>query len=157
MYGKDQWRGREVEGRYSDIMTFFVRDLNHKDLALQEKMKGCHGLDISDVKDYPHYYFTIEYMKKSMRDDMYLSTIRWILDNSNCAVTIEASDDTITAITPDIFNRCHVIYRISDVYLEMLKDTDTLSIDAGWYRVHQVTKCNMMEMTPDSYKFDEEI
>jgi len=27
MYGKKQWRGREVEGRYSDIMTFFIRDL----------------------------------------------------------------------------------------------------------------------------------
>jgi hypothetical protein len=39
----------------------------------------------------------------------------------------------------------------------MLKDTDTLSIDAGWYRVHQVTKCNMMEISPDNYKFDEEI
>ena len=29
MYGKHQWKGREVEGRYSDMMTFFVRDLNH--------------------------------------------------------------------------------------------------------------------------------
>jgi len=140
MYGKQQWRGREVEGRYSDMMTYFVRDL-----------------DITNVKDYPHYYFTIEYMKKSMTDETYLSTIRWILDNSNCAVTIEASDNTITAIKPDLFNRCHVIYRISDVYLEMLKDTDTLSIDAGWYRVHQVTKCNMMEIKPDNYKFDEEV
>ena len=27
MYGKDQWRGREVEGRYADMMTYFVRDL----------------------------------------------------------------------------------------------------------------------------------
>jgi len=38
-----------------------------------------------------------------------------------------------------------------------LKDTDTLSIDADWYRVHQVTKLNMMEITPSSYKFDEEL
>ena len=44
-----------------------------------------------------------------------------------------------------------------DPYLEMLKATDTLSIDAGWYRVHQVTKCNMMEISPDNYKFDEEV
>jgi hypothetical protein len=28
MYGKKQWRGLEVEGRYSDIMTFFVRELD---------------------------------------------------------------------------------------------------------------------------------
>jgi hypothetical protein len=28
MYGKNQWRGREVEGRYSDMMTWFIRSLN---------------------------------------------------------------------------------------------------------------------------------
>ena len=72
-------------------------------------------------------------------------------------LTIEANEETLTAIKPDLFNRCHIIYRISDPYLEMLKSTDTLSIDAGWYRVHQVTKCNMMEISPDNYKFDEEV
>ena len=150
MYGKHQWKGREVEGRYSDLMTFFVRDLNHN-------MKSSYGLEVKNFNEYPHYYFTIEYMKESLKDDKYLETLRRILDESNSAVTIEASEETVTAIKPDLFNRCHVIYRISDVYLEMLKDTDTLSIDAGWYRVHQITKCNMMEITPDNYKFDEEV
>ena len=28
MYGKKVWRGKEVEGRYSDIMTYFVRELD---------------------------------------------------------------------------------------------------------------------------------
>jgi len=150
MYGKHQWKGREVEGRYSDLMTFFVRDLNHN-------MKSSYGLEVKNFNEYPHYYFTIEYMKESLKDDKYLETLRRILDESNSAVTIEASEETVTAIKPDLFNRCHVIYRIKDPYLEMLKDTDTLSIDAGWYRVHQVTKCNMMEISPDNYKFDEEI
>jgi len=53
-----------------------------------------------------------------------------------------------------IFNRVHVIYRIQDEFVAKLKKTDTLSIDAGWYRVHQITKCNMMEINPDDYKFD---
>ena len=53
-----------------------------------------------------------------------------------------------------VFNRAHIIYRITDPNLEKLKDTDTLSIDAGWYRVHQITKCNMMSINPDDYKFD---
>ena len=150
MYGKHQWKGREVEGRYSDLMTFFVRDLNHN-------MKSTYGLEVKSIISYPHYYFTIEFMKKSMKDEKYLETIRGILNESKSAVTIEANSETVTAIKPDLFNRCHVIYRINDVYLEMLKDTDTLSIDAGWYRVHQVTKCNMMEINPDNYKFDEEI
>ena len=150
MYGKNQWKGREVEGRYSDLMTFFVRELDFSN-------KNSYGLDIKNLSEYPHYYFTIEFMKKSLKEEHYLETLRWILDNSNSAVTIEANEETLTAIKPDLFNRCHIIYRISDPYLEMLKATDTLSIDAGWYRVHQVTKCNMMEISPDNYKFDEEI
>jgi len=56
MYGKDQWIGREVEGRYSDMMTFFVRDIGD-------------GIDVDDLSQYPHYYFTIEYMKKSLLDE----------------------------------------------------------------------------------------
>ena len=145
MYGKHQWKGREVEGRYSDMMTFFVRDLNHN-------MRSTYGLEVKNLNEYPHYYFTIEYMKKSMKDDKYLETLRWILDESNSVVTIEASNETVDTIKPDLFNRCHIIYRIADPYLEMLKATDTLSIDAGWYRVH-----HMMEISPDNYKFDEEV
>ena len=150
MYGKNQWKGREVEGRYSDLMTFFVRELDFSN-------KNSYGLDIKNLNEYPHYYFTIEFMKKSLKEEHYLETLRWILDNSNSAVTMEANEETLTAIKPDLFNRCHIIYRISDPYLEMLKATDTLSIDAGWYRVHQVTKCNMMEISPDNYKFDKEV
>jgi len=126
MYGKNQWKGREVEGRYSDLMTFFVRELDFTN-------KNSYGLDIKNLNEYPHYYFTIEFMKKSLKEEHYLETLRWILDNSNSAVTIEANEETLTAIKPDLFNRCHIIYRISDPYLEMLKATDTLSIDAGWY------------------------
>ena len=65
--------------------------------------------------------------------------------------------NTLKCVVPipmSIFNRAHVIYRIQDENLAKLKNTDTLSIDAGWYRVHQITKCNMMEINPDDYKFD---
>jgi hypothetical protein len=148
MYGKQQWRGLEVEGRYSDIMTFFVREL------MDDKE---HGLNVKTVNEYPHYYFTIEYMSECFIGTAQLETIRWILDTSNCAITIEANTETITRIPPDLINRCHIIYRIKDTALQVLKDTDTFSVDAGWYRVHQVTKCNMMEIKPSNYKFDEEL
>ena len=150
MYGKDQWRGREVEGRYSDMMTYFVRDIGE-------------GIDVKDIQEYPHYYFTIEYMKTAMNSDRWqnkenlYTPIREILDTTNCVVTIEANNDVLNNLPPDIFNRCHVIYRIQDEALQKLKDTDTFSVDAGWYRVHQVTKCNMMEINPDNYKFDEQV
>jgi hypothetical protein len=144
MYGKQQWRGREVEGRYSDMMTFFVRELGD-------------GIDVEYLNEYPHYYFTIEYMKRCLENTAEIDAIREILDTTNCAVTIEANSDTIERIPPDLFNRCHVIYRIQDTAVQRLKSTDTLSIDAGWYRVHQITKCNMMEINPDNYKFDEDL
>ena len=144
MYGKQQWRGREVEGRYADLMTLFVRELGN-------------GIQVKDLQEYPHYYFTIEYMKRCFENTAEVEAIRNILDSSNCAVTIEANTDTIRRIPPDLINRCHIIYRVQDDAVQLLKDTDTFSIDAGWYRVHQVTKCNMMEINPDNYKFDEEL
>ena len=148
MYGKNQWRGREVEGRYSDMMTWFIRSLNEDN-----------GLDVS-ITDYPHYYFTIEYMNRIFQTHTTgipeLEIIRTILDSTNNVVTIEANKHTLEELPPDLVNRCHIIYRIQDNALQKLKDTDTLSVDAGWYRVHQIMKCNMMEMTPDNYKFDEQ-
>jgi hypothetical protein len=143
MYGKAQWKGKEVEGRYSDMMTYFVRDLEF----------GFH----EDLNEYPHYYFTIEYMKKCYEETDEINQIRHILDETNCVVTIEANDITLKRLPPDLFNRCHIIYRIHDENVQKLKKTDTLSIDAGWYRVHQIMKCNLMEINPDDYKFDEEI
>lgn len=150
MYGKQQWRGREVEGRYSDIMTFFVRDL------IDNKF-----IDNDAIKLYPHFYFTIEYVEKmllSYKDNPNrIEQIRRILDDTYGIVTIEANSNTLKLIPPDLFNRCHIIYRVQDDAVQLLKDTDTFSVDAGWYRVHQVTKCNMMEINPDNYKFDEDI
>lgn len=148
MYGKKQWRGLEVEGRYSDIMTFFVRELIDNKLAVKE------------YNEYPHYYFTIEYMRNifgSSSNPQYLSVIRHILDTTNCAVTIEADKGTLKNIPADLVNRCHIIYRIEDDALQVLKDTDTLSIDAGWYRCHMVAKMHMQETKPSSYMYDEEI
>jgi hypothetical protein len=146
MYGKQQWRGREVEGRYSDIMTWFVRELGD-------------GINVDDLQVFPHYYFTIEYVESMLATKSLscIEAIREILDTTNSAVTLEANKDTLKNIPPDLFNRCHIIYRVQDDAVQLLKDTDTFSVDAGWYRVHQVTKCNMMQITPDNYKFDEEL
>ena len=78
MYGKNQWRGREVEGRYSDMMTWFIRSLNEDN-----------GLDVSII-DYPHYYFTIEYMKRIYQNTSIgipeVDIIRTILDSTNNVV-----------------------------------------------------------------------
>ena len=146
MYGKKQWRGREVEGRYSDIMTFFVRELVDNKLVVKQ------------YNEYPHYYFTIEYMKQlQVNKPEYVSIIRDILDTTNCAITIEATSDTIKNIPVDLVHRCHIIYRIQDTAVQLLKDTDTLSIDAGWYKCHMIAKMHMQETKPSSYLYDEEL
>lgn len=159
MYGKKQWRGRECEGRYSDMMTYFVRDLIINENNGRIIPVGQGGIDVDKLTDYPHYYFTVEYMQRVTETfttpSMELDIIRKILDTTNCVVTIETNDTLFKLIPTDLFNRCHVIYRIQSEIVQKLKDTDTLSIDAGWYRCHMIAKMNLQETTPDSYKYDE--
>ena len=135
MYGKSYWYGKEVEGRLSDIETEFVR-----------------GQLPKNYEEYPHVYFTIEYIEMCCTHGNW-DDIHNILETRQY-VTVEANSKTMAKIPMSIFNRAHVIYRIPDKHVAQLKNTDTLSIDAGWYRVHQITKCNMMEINPDDYKFD---
>ena len=135
MYGKSYWYGKEVEGRLSDIETVFVR-----------------GQLPKNYKEYPHVYFTIEYIEMCCVHGNW-DDIHTILETKQYA-TIEANSKTMDKIPMSIFNRAHVIYRIPDIHVAKLKKTDTLSIDAGWYRVHQIMKCNLMEINPDDYKFD---
>ena len=135
MYGKSYWYGREVEGRLSDIETVFVR-----------------GSVPKNYKDYPHIYFTIEYIEMACVHGNW-DEIHSILETKQY-ITIESNAKTMDKIPMSIFNRAHVIYRIPDIHVAKLKKTDTLSIDAGWYRVHQIMKCNLMEINPDDYKFD---
>ena len=136
MFGHKFWYGREVEGRLADMDTVFVRE----ELPSNWNM-------------YPHVYFTIEFIKSCIERDKW-NLIHNILNTSKNMVTIEVNAETIEKIPMSIFNRCHLIYRIPDTHVAKLKSTDTVSIDQGWYRVHQITKCNMMEMTPDSYRYD---
>ena len=135
MYGEQYWYGKEVEGRYSDVETVFVRSKVPDDFI-----------------DYPHIYFTIEYVRAMIKQDIW-DTVHMIL-KTNQIVTVEATADTLDHIPMSVFNRAHIIYRIPDSHLAKLKKTDTLSIDAGWYRCHQIMKCNLMEINPDDYKFD---
>lgn len=137
MYGKDHWYGKEVEGRLSDIETVFIRK----------------GVLPNDYSNYPHIYFTIEYIEDCVKGTNTWNVIHELLSTKQM-ITIEANQQVFNSIPMSIFNRVHIIYRIADPNVEKLKKTDTLSIDAGWYRCSQITKENMLITTPDSYKFD---
>jgi hypothetical protein len=138
MYGKDNWKGKEVEGRYSDIMTLFIRN----------------GALPKEWNKYPHIYFTTEYIENRIANNKWEDIVT-ILDTSIIPITIEATEKTFDNIPIFLFNRVHIIYRIPNQHVEKLKKTDTVSIDAGWYRVKQITKCHLMDITPDDYKYDE--
>lgn len=135
MFGKDFWFGKEVEGRFSDVETVFVR----KTIP-------------NSFKDFPHVYFTIEYAKDCKDNNEWSSVLNLI--DSKQIITIEVNSEVLDSLPVPLFQRCHLIYRIQDSNFERLKETDTLSIDAGWYRVYQITKLNMQEIKPDNYKFD---
>ena len=136
MKGKSNWYGRECEGRYSDIDTVFVR------------------IDIPDnFKDYPHIYFTIEYIREAVKRNSW-DSILGILETRQI-VTIEADAGTIEQIPLGVFNRVHIIYRIVDpLAIHHLKKTDTISIDTGRYASIQSMKGCMQHITPDDYKYD---
>lgn len=137
MYGKDYWHGKEVEGRLSDVMTLFVR----KDIPN------------SGIQDYPHIYFTIEYVEQCCKDNNW-SMIDTILSNYKRMVTLEANVNTIDKIPLSIFNLVHIIYRITDPNIDKLKKFDTISIDTKWYNTYQMIKCQTMHTTNDDYKYD---
>lgn len=136
MYNQNVWYGKEVEGRLSDLQTVFIR-------------KG--DLPLNHV-EYPHIYFTIEYITNCVKTNNW-DVIHKLLETKKI-VTIEANADTIEKVPMSVFNQVHILYRIHDPFLERLKKTDTLSIDAGWYRCHQIMKCNLQQIVPDDYKFD---
>jgi hypothetical protein len=145
MKGKSNWYGRECEGRYADIDTVFVRT----------EIPG-------NYYKYPHIYFTIEYVKNCIQlhqpsnseDNKRWDAILEILE-TNQIVTIEADRHTIKNIPLGVFNRVHIIYRIEDRYpIDLLKNTDTISIDTGKYASIQSMKGCMQRITPDDYKYD---
>ena len=135
MYNKGYWYGKEVEGRLSDIETVFVRKKIPK-----------------NYKEYPHIYFTIEYIRSCIEGDWF-DTIYNLIDTKQY-ITIEADKQTYNKIPIGIYNRVHIIYRIQDDNVRKLKNTDTISLDDDWYRVYQITKCHLMEIQPDNYKYD---
>jgi len=143
MKGKSHWYGRECEGRFADIDTVFVR----KHIP-------------ENYKEYPHIYFTIEYVRNCNQPYLHPTPndawddILGILE-TNQVVTIEADRNTIKDIPLGVFNRVHIIYRIEDRYpIDLLKSTDTISIDTGKYASIQSMKGCMQRITPDDYKYD---
>lgn len=131
MIERKYWFGLEVEGRFTGLQTCFVRHEIPKDAEI-----------------WPHIYFTHEFIR---------GVKQWVLvralvfDKKPRAITFEVTPDLIGRIPLDIYNRCHIIMRLSCPEMELLKSTDTVAIDQRPYNVFTVMKGTMQSVKPEEY------
>lgn len=141
MQGTQFWYGREAEGRLTPMPSVF-----------------CRNKIPDDYKDYPHIYFTVEYIDKCITDTkkQFWEQISNILDEEKHFVTLEVNQRQLQGdkIPPSIFNRAHILLRVSCPEFEQLKPTDTVTLDIKPFNVYTITKYNMQKVTSNDYVFD---
>jgi hypothetical protein len=135
---KSHWFGKEVEGRYSDIDTMFIADF--KDIS------------VNNVK-VPHIYIcspaTAQLIEGTVANWEHVFKL---LDTF--LITIEATPGMVSKIPPMIRIRTHVMLMINCEDAELLKNTDSIKVVYGDYKLYCTTVHNMQHVRPDDYKFD---
>jgi len=139
MKGLAYWRGLEVEGTWSDIQTLFIRSEIPK-----------------NYKDYPHMYFTFEYVEGCISGKYSWDTIADIMDSTKISISLEANDKTLRKIPKRVYNHAHILYRISvpTCDIDYLKKQDCITLDNGEYNTYTASKSILQHVDADSYKFD---
>ncbi len=139
MKGLAYWAGIEVEGTFSDIPTLFIRSEIPK-----------------NYKDYPHLYFTYEWVEACIANKKSWDLIADIMDATKIAISLEANDKTLRKIPKRIYNHAHILYRmqVPTCDIDYLKKQDCITIDNGEYNTYVVAKHIMQHVDADSYKFD---
>lgn len=139
MKGLAYWRGMECEGSYSDIQTLFVRSEIPK-----------------NYKDYPHIYFTFEYVEGCISNKYSWDTIADIMNTTKITISLEANDKTLRKIPKRIYNHAHVLYRIQipTCDIDYLKRYDTITLDNSEYNTYTASKYILQHVDADEYKHD---
>jgi len=132
MQGKSNWQGKEIEGRFHSMPTYFIRN-----------KIGKIPLFIY------HLYFTIEFFDT-------LNGIKEIETylGQKYVVSIEINKEKYNLLTPNMKVWAHIIYRIDDAFPHDLKETDSIFIDKEKYNVlcftkHQAYKVNSIDYSND--------
>jgi hypothetical protein len=134
---RTHWFGKEVEGRFTDIETLFIADID----ALQIKLQLP-----------AHVYFcspaTAQLIKKT--------EWQWIFDliSDDTIVTIEVTPGMLEQIPPMIRIRTHILLMLECEDAGLLKKTDSIKVLYAPYSLYCTTVHNMQQVTPDDYKFD---
>lgn len=135
MKGYSFWYGREVEGRYTDLHTVFMRS----------KIP-------SDVEKYFHLYFTFEAHQNGLLKKNWDKLRAWL--DKGKAISIEVYEKDVDTIPADIFNRAHLLLRIQSPASLKLKKTDTICLHMAEFRILTITKFNMQETQRETYIVD---
>ena len=142
---KKYWFGKEVEGRFTDIETLFVADIN---------AAANDGI----FEDAPsHIYIcspATQQLISDENDEMDWSKL-FDLINQKTFISIEATPEMLVDIPPMLRIHCHIMLMINCEEAGMLKKTDSIKLVYDDYSLYCTTVHNMQRVAPDDYKFDQ--
>ena len=142
---KSIWYGKEVEGRFTDIETCFIA--NFASLVYGTER----------IKPVPHIYICSP-ATQQLIDDSKSKDFNWqnvfnmITDTQ--FVSIEATPGMLERIPPMIRIRAHILLMLDCKDAGLLKQTDSIKVVYGDYKLYCTTVHNMQSVNPDDYKFD---
>ena len=142
---KSIWYGKEVEGRFTDIETCFIADFTPLVYGTQR------------IKPMPHIYIcspaTEQLVNDSKSKDFNWQNIFNMITDTQF-VSIEVTPGMLERIPPMIRIRAHILLMLDCRDAALLKQTDSIKVVYGDYKLYCTTVHNMQSVNPDDYKFD---
>lgn len=142
---KSIWYGKEVEGRFTDIETCFIADFAPLVYGTER------------MKPVPHIYIcspaTEQLVNDSKSKDFNWQNIFNMITDTQF-VSIEVTPGMLERIPPMIRIRAHILLMLDCKDAALLKQTDSIKVVYGDYKLYCTTIHNMQSVNPDDYKFD---
>lgn len=142
---KSIWYGKEVEGRFTDIETCFIADFTPLVYGKER------------LKPMPHIYIcspaTEQLVNDSKSKDFNWQNIFNMITDTQF-VSIEVTPGMLERIPPMIRIRAHILLMLDCKDAALLKQTDSIKVVYGDYKLYCTTIHNMQSVNPDDYKFD---
>ena len=142
---KSIWYGKEVEGRFTDIETCFIADFTPLVYGTQR------------IKPMPHIYIcspaTEQLVNDSKSKDFNWQNIFNMITDTQF-VSIEVTPGMLERIPPMLRIRAHILLMLDCKDAALLKQTDSIKVVYGDYKLYCTTIHNMQSVNPDDYKFD---
>ena len=138
------WYGKECEGRFTDVETLFISDID--------------GLNLDEIDLMPHFYFCSGAVEQLLEEydeyDIDWDIINNLIWEKNLTISLEVEPDTLSMIPPMIRIKTHIMYMISDKDVSLLKKNDSIKVVYDDYSLYCSSIQNMQHVTPDDYKHD---